>query len=171
MSSLCDGGGESGGGLIGRPATVVIGLGNPLRGDDGIGIVLVAELAAALAGRADLECADAGASGMQVVHLIAGRRKAVLLDCARMGAPPGAIRCFTPGDARAQHMLARLSLHEGDLLQMLELSRRLGEAPGEIVIFGIEPADLSPSPALSPLLAARVPAYLRRIAAELDAPA
>jgi len=131
--------------------TIVIGLGNPLLGDDGIGIRLVNDLAAEYAGSA-IEFADAGTSGMRVLHLIAGRKKAVIIDGALMHADPGTIRRFTPGDLITRNLLAHLTNHEGNLLEILDLSRRLGELPEQIVIFGIEPASISPGEALSPIL-------------------
>jgi hydrogenase maturation protease len=147
--------------------TIVIGIGNLLMGDDGIGIRLVNDLAAEFAGSADIEFADAGTSGMRVLHLLAGRKKAVILDGALMHAEPGTIRRFTPDDAAARNLLAHLDTHEGNLLEMLDLSRRLGELPAEVVIFGIEPADLAPGERLSPTLSERLESYRQLIGKEL----
>ena len=145
---------------------LVAGLGNPLMGDEGIGVCLVQELArqAERFPAADIE--DLGAGGMSVLHAIAGRRKVVFVDCARMGEPPGTIRRFTLDDVRSKKSLPRLSLHEADLLQVLELSRSLGECPEEVVIFGIEPESVAPG-GLSDTLRGCVPGCLRTIAAEL----
>jgi len=147
--------------------TIVIGLGNPLMGDDGIGIRLVNDLAVEFAGDA-VEFADAGTSGMCVLHLIAGRKKAFLIDCALMNADPGTIRRFTPDDITARNILAHLSNHEGSLLEILDLSRRLGELPEEVVIFGIEPVRVSPGEYLSPTLAEQLDYYRQFIGKELS---
>jgi len=148
--------------------TIVIGIGNPLMGDDGIGIRLVNDLAAEFTSRVDIEFADAGTSGMRVLHLLAGRKKAVIIDGALMHAEPGEIRRFTPGEAAARNLLARLDTHEGNLLEILDLSRRLGELPVEVVIFGIEPADLTPGECLSPTLADRLESYRQIIGKEFS---
>ena len=141
---------------------IVIGLGNPLMRDDGIGIRLVNDLAAEFAGDA-VEFADAGTSGMCVLHMIANRKKVILIDCAKMNAKPGAIRRFTPDDVIARNILAHLTNHEGSLLEILVLSRRLGELPEEIVIFGIEPVSVSPGEFLSPILVEQLGYYRQLI--------
>ena len=148
--------------------TIIIGIGNPLMGDDGIGSSLVNELAAEYAGRAGLEFADVGVSGMRVLHLLAGRKKAVIIDGARMRAEPGEIRRFTPDEVTARNLLAHLDTHEGNLLEIIDLARRLGELPEEVVIFGIEPADLAPGERLSLTLADRLESYRQIISKEFS---
>ncbi|OPZ84922.1 MAG: Hydrogenase 2 maturation protease [bacterium ADurb.Bin429] len=146
--------------------TVIIGIGNPLCGDDGVGIALLE----ALEGRVDADLVDAGTSAMQVVHALAGRHRAILLDCARMGLPFGTLRRFTPEEVANGTSLPRLSLHEGDLLAFLALARNLGAAPEEIILFGIEPASLEPAMHLSSILVAQMGDYLTAIIAEAKAP-
>lgn len=150
---------------------VVIGLGNPLMGDEGIGIRLVAELAALAEHFPDTEFLDLGTSGMAVVHALAGRRKAILLDCAFMREAPGTLRRFAPEEVRSGKIERSFTMHEGDLLQFLELARVLGDAPDDIVLFGIEPEGVSPGEGLSATLAARVGEYAEAILAELIGPA
>jgi len=98
---------------------------------------------------------------------MAGRRKAVFIDCAFMDEAPGTIRRFTPDQVSSQKALAGLSLHEGDLLKIIELSRSLGECPPEVVIFGIQPQSIEPGEALSPALSTRLDEYADAVAAEL----
>ncbi len=146
--------------------TVVIGLGNPLLTDEGIGVCLVEELA-------KLEFPgvvfhDLGTSCARVLHAIAGMEKAVFIDCAFMGEAPGVIRSFTPDDVKSVKKLGHFSLHEGDLLGTIELSSRLGECPKELLIFGIQPLDLSQGQSLSPLLAGKLEEYIKVISAELN---
>jgi len=148
--------------------TIIIGIGNPLMGDDGIGIRLVNDLAAEYAARADIEFADAGTSGMRVLHLLAGRKKAIIIDGALMHTEPGVIRRFTPDEVAVRNILACLDTHEGNLLKILDLSRRLGELPEEVIIFGIEPADLAPGERLSPTLSERLESYRQLIGKELS---
>ncbi|MBU4199071.1 MAG: hydrogenase maturation protease [Verrucomicrobia bacterium] len=150
-----------------RP-TVVIGLGNTLMSDEGIGVHLVRALVVRANQFPAVDFRELGTAGMAVLHTLAGRRKAVLLDCVRMNEPPGAIRRFNPDQVASGKVLPGFSLHEGDLLEILALSRRLGEFPGTVILFGIQPASLDVGDSLSPVLAARFEEYLRLIAAELD---
>ena len=109
---------------------------------------------------------DLGTGGLAVLHALEGRRKVVFADCAFMGEAPGTMRRFTPEQVRSRKVRARRSLHEGDLLGTLELAERLGRCPGEVVIFGVEPASTEPHPGLSPVLEARVGEYVEHVVAE-----
>lgn len=146
---------------------IVIGLGNLLMSDEGIGVRLVERLAARAAEFQDVQFLDAGTSGMVALHAMAGKHKAVFVDCALMGEPPGTIRRFTPEQASSLKKMPGLSLHEGDLFGILELSKQLGECPPEVVIFGIQPDRIEPEPQLSPTLAGRLADYEAAVRAEL----
>lgn len=150
-----------------RKPVVVIGLGNSLLADEGIGVRVVEDLSRRAAEFPGVEFLAAGTAGMAVVHAMAGRRKAVLVDCARMDEKPGTCRRFLPDDAASRKQLSGLSLHEGDLMAMIDLSRRLGEAPPDIVVFGIQPADVSMSEQLSPILEAGLAEYEQAVSREL----
>ena len=147
---------------------VVIGLGSPLMGDEGVGVKLVERLAARADEFPGVDFEDLGTSAMGVVHAVAGRRKAILIDCAFMGEEPGTIKRFTPEEVRSTKGLPGFSLHEGDLLRGLDLSKRLGESPAEIIIFGIEPKNISPAENLSEIIAAKMDEYEKLILAELE---
>lgn len=148
--------------------TVVIGLGNPLMSDEGVGVRVLERLRAGGLPEA-VEAMDLGTSGMAVLHAIAGRERAVFIDCACMGCAPGTLRRFVPDEVRSRKVATRLSLHEGDLVNTLALSRRLGECPAEVVLFGIEPAEMGPGLDLSPALAANVDRYAEAVRRELEA--
>ena len=133
-----------------RPA--VIGLGSALMSDEAAGL----HVARALDGVAGADAIEAGLAGFGLIHLLAGRQRVVLADCARMGCAPGAVRRFGPDDVRSRKALAGFSLHEGDLLSTLEVAKRVGDCPAEIVIFGIEPERIGPGADLTPVVRAAV---------------
>lgn len=149
---------------------VVVGLGNLLMSDEGIGVAIIEQLRARDEEFPGVDLLDAGTSGASMLHLIAGRRKAVIVDCACLGEAPGTLRRFTPDQVRTQKELSGLSLHEADALGVIELSRRLGECPGEVVIFGIQPERVEPGATLSSLLQSRLDEYTERVAQELREP-
>ncbi|MFC1999558.1 hydrogenase maturation protease [Chloroflexota bacterium] len=146
---------------------VVGGLGNSLMTDEGVGLCVVRELAAMSERFSNVDFVELGSSLMNVVHAIAGRRKAVLIDCALMDEPAGTIRRFSPDEVVSTKPMAHFSLHEGDLLHVLELSRRLGECPEEVVIFGIQPQSMALGDGLSSMLRERLKDYVKMIGAEL----
>ncbi len=147
---------------------LIICLGNPLMRDEGIGIRLVSELMAHLTDNPDVEVMDLGTGGLSVIHAIAGREKIIFVDCAIMGQTPGLIHRFTPGQVRSKKVRMRYSLHEGDLLNTLELSRRLDQCPDDIVIFGIEPKEIAHGEGLTSELENNIQQYVRAIMKELD---
>ncbi len=146
---------------------VVIGLGNLLLSDEGIGVALARDLAREASAWPGVEVLEMGTGGLAVVHALEGRRAALFLDCARMGTPPGTLRRFAPAAVAATPGSAPLTLHAGNLLDLLALARRTGSCPPDVVIVGIEPASLAPGRALSARLRARLPAYRRAVRAEL----
>jgi hydrogenase maturation protease len=148
-------------------STVVLGLGNPLMADEGIGVYLVERLAESAGEYPDVDFIDVGTGGLTVLHKIEGRGKAIFIDCAYMGEEPGAIRRFTPEEVVSTKVLAHQSLHEADLLRIIDLARELGQAPGETVIFGIQPERIEPAMGLSPVLMGRIDEYLAVILREL----
>ena len=146
---------------------VVVGIGNILKTDEGIGVRIFQELYKCVDEFPSIDFVDLGSGGMRLLHLIAHRKKAVIIDCAFMGKPEGTISRFTPEQVTTQKLLAGLSLHESDVLGVVALSRQLGEAPEEIVIFGIEPYSIDPGEDLSTELEKRLCNYVSQIKEEL----
>jgi hydrogenase maturation protease len=147
--------------------TIVLGLGNPLMADEGIGTRLVELLAEKYPDFPDVDFTDAGTGGMALMTHFSGRKKAILIDCALMGTEPGTIIRFTPEDVTTVKKLAHQSLHEADILKIIELAKQFGECPDEIVLFGIEPVVIEQRMELSPQLENNLGDYVAKITEEL----
>jgi len=147
--------------------TLVLGLGNPLMADEGIGTYLVQRLAELKDKFPNVDFIDAGTGGIAILHLIEDRPKIVIIDCARMGLQPGDIKRFTPEQAQSVKAMTHQSLHEADILGIIDMARRLGRCTGKIVIFGIEPELVQPAQQLSSVLTERIDYYIVEICAEL----
>jgi hydrogenase maturation protease len=147
---------------------VVLGLGNPLMADEGVGVAVIEQLQSQAERYPDVELIDAGTGGMAVLHWIEGRQKAIFVDCAFMDEPPGTIRRFTPDQVRSTKKLAHQSLHEADLLKILDLAEQLGQAPQQVVIFGIQPETVTPRLGLSKIIKDRMEHYIEVIRSELE---
>ncbi len=150
-----------------KKETIVLGLGNPLMGDEGIGIKLIEMLQSASGDFPEADFVDAGTGGMSLLHLISGRRKAVIIDCCVMGETPGAIKKFTPDEVKTVKQLTHLSLHEVDIIKVIDLARQLGECPEEITFFGIEPETVTQQMELSDILTDRLAQYIETIKTQL----
>jgi hydrogenase maturation protease len=153
-----------------RTSIVVLGLGNPLMADEGIGVAVIERLQSQAGQYPGVEFIDAGTGGMAVLHRIDGREKAIFVDCAFMDDPPGTIRRFTPDQVRSTKMLTHQSLHEVDLLNILDLAEQLGQAPRRVVIFGIQPEAVTNRLGLSKIVEDRMEQYVEVIRSEIENP-
>ena len=151
-----------------RSDIVVLGLGNPLMADEGIGGFLINKLFEKKDDYPDIDFIDAGTGGMSLLHLIAQRRKAIIIDCAYMGKPPGTIVRFEPKNVKTVKRLIHYSLHEIDILKVIEFARQLNQCPDDMVIFGIEPWKIELQNNLSSALLKKIDEYLETIENELQ---
>lgn len=152
-----------------RKEVLVVGLGNPLMGDEGVGVYLIKELSRQKERFPFAEFVDAGTAGVRLLHLIANRRKVIFIDCAYMQKEPGAIVRFRPDEVKTVKRFSGQSLHEADLLKIIEMSKKLGECPDRIVIYGIEPEEVKEGMGLSKVLAERIDNYVSVISREIEA--
>ena len=141
---------------------LVLGLGNPLRGDDGVGCRLIEELA-----RRELppgvQVLDGGTAGLRLLDLLEGWERVIVVDAAEMGRRPGEFLRFTPADVRLASMPDRCSLHHAGLSEVLALADALGEPLPDIVIFGVQPAQVGWGEGLSAAVEAALPALAKAV--------
>jgi len=137
--------------------------------DEGIGPRVIAEIEARY-DCAAIDLLDCGTAGFAFIHLLENREKAVIIDCAFMDAEPGQITRFTPDEVSTTKKLAHASLHEADIMGIVELHRRTSQNPAEIIIFGIQPFNLRQGRPLSPLLEKNMALYASAVAREAGIP-
>jgi hydrogenase maturation protease len=124
--------------------TAVIGIGNPLRRDDGIGIILLEKLVEKKDNLSEnLEYIDGGTGGMNLLHLLASYDKVLIIDAVDFKGKPGDYKIFKSNKVISQKQSIDFSTHESDMLKIIKLSKKLDECPDEILIFGIQPKDVS----------------------------
>ena len=145
--------------------TKIIGIGNPLMGDDGVGIAVIERLQA-LSLPPGVEVIDGGTGGVTLLHLIEGADRVFFVDAVDMDRPPGTIAVFAAAQILSRES-PNLSLHETGLPQVLALGRELGPLP-EITLYGVQPQSVARSIALSPAVKAAVPSLVERIVRDLS---
>lgn len=150
-----------------RKEIVVLGVGNTLMSDEGIGVYVVRELMKLSNVFRQVDFVEIGSSLIGVLHTIAGRKKAILVDSVYMKESAGYIRRFLPEEVISNKIVTGLSMHEGDLLSVLELSLRLGERPKDVILFGIQPEKIELGDRLSDTLRHGLGGYAERVAEEL----
>jgi hydrogenase maturation protease len=150
-----------------QPATLVLGLGNPLRGDDGVGPFVVKALEERHLPQG-VEALDGGSGGLALLQIIEGRDRVIVIDAAEMGRQPGEFVRFQPEEARFAQRSEEFSFHETGLGEALALAKALDQPLPEMVIFGVQPAQMDWGESLSPAVRVAVPDLVEAILAELD---
>lgn len=150
-----------------RKAVAIVGLGNRMMRDEGIGVRIVERLAQRNDLPHDTDAIELGVGGFLLLHEIEGRQRVLIIDCARMGTEPGTLRGFRPDEARSVKVLPRMSLHEGDVLETLALAESLGQCPPDVMLYGIEPESVEPGRDLTSTLESRLDQYVAHILSEL----
>jgi hydrogenase maturation protease len=149
--------------------TLVLGLGNPLVTDDGVGLRVAAEIARQVAGRADVEVGEDYWGGLRLMERLVGYDRAIVIDAVVSGAPPGTIHRLSPGSIPTQRSA---SAHDVTLPTALALGRQSGMPlpPDEqILLVGIEAQDvLTFGEQCTPAVQAAVPRAVREVLEALD---
>lgn len=146
--------------------TLILGVGNPLMGDDGAGIE-----AARILSEADLPenvtVQEAGTPGWGLVEWIKDWDSVVIVDAAQMGLTPGEWQRFDSSDVRLIAGEKSISLHQTDLAGGLALAQALDMLPKEITFYGIEPESTDQGMDLSPAIRSSLPELVKNILQEV----
>ena len=146
----------------------VIGIGNPLRQDDGIGIFLLEKLVEIKDDLPDdIEYIDGGTGGMNLLHLFARFDIVVFIDAVNFGGKIGESKFFNSEDVISKNIQIKISTHGSDILKIIQLSKELGENPDEIFIFGVQPQDIAPGTRLSHEIQENIDLLLNNLKVEL----
>lgn len=147
--------------------TLILGLGNPLLGDEGIG-VRVAEELDKLELPAGVTVLEGGTAGVNLINLMEGYQRVIIVDAADMGRVPGSVFRFTPSEARFKTAPTLLSPHQIGFGEVLALAEALELGPPEVVIIGVQPSRIESGTGLSSELKKTIPQIIRIIHDELD---
>jgi len=148
----------------GRTGTLVLGIGNVLMGDEGVGVEAVRRLQE-LPLPPGVECLEGGTGSFVLLGPMREAGRILLVDAAADEAPPGTVRRLTPRFSKDYPR--SLTAHDIGLKDLLDAFHLMGEPP-EVVLFAVSvrpPAD--PYLGLSPAVAAAVPEVVRSILEEL----
>ena len=148
--------------------TLVLGLGNPLLGDDAIGLKVAAIVRERLSARDDVEVHEEEAGGLRLMERLSGYDRAILVDAIVSDGVPGEIRLLNPDEVPTQ----RTAIAHGiDLPGALALGRSLGlPMPAAVRVVAIEAASvLEFRHDMTPAVAAAVEPAVSAVLAEIGA--
>lgn len=148
-------------------AALVLGVGNLMRGDDGVGIAVARRLRAR--GLPGVHVMESDGDVGELVQALAEKTRVIAVDASHGGPRPGTIRRVDAGVASPVALLGGRSTHGLGLADAVELARRLGRLPPAVIVYAVEGRSFELGDGLSAEVAAAAADVEERIASELGA--
>ena len=146
---------------------MVIGVGNILHGDDGLGVHTIEQLRRESL-PPQVKILDGGTAGIDLLYLLEGAEHALFVDSLDAGDEPGAMFRIPwevlADDVPGQQQMT--SLHDFNLWAVLSLADKLGKMPS-VLIFGIQPGNIEFGAGLSPSVSGAIPLLVQAIKKEI----
>lgn len=152
----------------GKMKTLILGIGNPILSDDGVGFLVAERLRKALKRRKDITVKETSVSGLSLLDEVTGYERLIIVDAIQTKeGTPGNIYRLSPADFKVGRMAV---IHDVGLFNALELARKLDmEVPGEVVIFAIEAKDIATfSEKCSPEVKKAIPQAIEMVLKEVS---
>jgi len=150
-----------------KPKVLVLGVGNILLKDEGVGVRCVEKLLAEYAFAPNVELMDGGTLGMALMDAIMGCDRLIVVDAVVNGGRPGEMYRLT-GVEMGKSVAFKNSMHQTDLLETLATCKVLGTCP-DTVVLGVEPKDFDPwGVELTPPVQARLEDLCQAVLREID---
>ncbi len=146
---------------------LIIGLGNVLLTDDGLGVHVINQLNKRDFSR-EIEILEGGTLSINLLDELIGREKVIAIDAVKGGQKPGTLYKFNYSEVKQFYNNNTMSLHQLDFVKALEIGEFLGKPLPEITIFGVEPESLGMSMELSESVQSRVPDVIDAIIREVE---
>jgi hydrogenase maturation protease len=145
---------------------VVIGVGNPLRGDDGVGLAVAAALERRVPhGVAIVPCEQ---EPSRLLDVWDGAQGAIVVDAAASGGEPGTIRRFDASETPVPAGVFRSSTHAFGVGDAIELARALGRLPQHVLVYGVEGGRFAPGERLTAPVEAAVAEVTQAVLSDLE---
>jgi len=147
--------------------TLILGVGNILLSDDGVGVHAVRRLQEVTQLPDEVQVLDAGTKGLDLLHYLEGVSHLIIVDAVETGGPPGTLIRLA-GDQVPAYLSLKMSPHEIGLPDMLFAAQLRDLYPEEVVVLGVQPATTEVGLELSEPVAARVDELVEQMLAELE---
>jgi len=145
----------------------VLGLGNVLMGDDGLGPAVVHAFEAEYVVPPGVEVVDLGTPGLDLLPWLADVERVILVDTIKSDLPPGTVRVYEKADLLRHAPTARVGPHDPGVKEALLALEFAGRAPQEVVLIGVVPESTALGLELTSAVKAAVPFALEQIASAL----
>ena len=128
---------------------LLLGLGNILLQDEGLGVYALEQLQARYHLPANVRALDGGTMGLDLLPYLGQATHLLILDAVQIGQPPGTLVRLEGAEIPAALSL-KMSMHQVGLQELLALGDLVGTLPPRVVVWGIQPAWLDWGLELSP---------------------
>jgi hydrogenase maturation protease len=145
--------------------TVILGIGNILLQDDGVGVHVIKQLENEKL-PSTIELVDGGTSTLDTLGLFLDYKKVIVVDCLRAGLEPGTIYKIKPEDIKS-YQKENLSIHDVQILDVVNMANMMNKYP-EVVIFGIEPEKIALDLEMTSTMLSKIPEIIYNIKKELE---
>ena len=145
--------------------TVILGIGNILLQDDGVGVHVIKQLENENL-PSTIELVDGGTSTLDTLGLFLDYKKVIVVDCLRAGLKPGTIYKIKPEDIKS-YKKENLSIHDVQILDVVNMANMMNKFP-EVVIFGIEPEEITLNLEMTKTMICKIPEIIYNIKKELQ---
>jgi hydrogenase maturation protease len=148
-------------------ADLVVGIGNLIMGDDGVGVRVVQQLADSRCLPAGVRLLDGGTLGLDLLYHLEGVERLLFVDAVDWGAAPGSL-IRMEGEEIPELFATRLSPHQVGLQDLLAVADLQGMTFAEMVLWGIQPASIGLGLDLSPAVAEGFPTLVAKVVDEVS---
>lgn len=149
------------------PAITVLGIGNILLRDDGVGIRALEALRRDFSFGGNVTLIDGGTTIFHNMGIFAGAEKMIVFDAVKLDGPPGTVYAFNSDEYRVK-MPRKATSHDVGVLNTLSMMELIGQKPPEVIIIGVQPKEYDTwSEELTPEVTAAIPEMIRRAVAQL----
>lgn len=146
---------------------VVLGLGNPLFQDEGLGIHLIHQLMQTSANE-QVDFVDGGTDALALLGVVEEAEHLLIIDAIDGDYPPGTI-CQFAGKEIPLLVAGRMSVHQIGFQEVLALAELRGKLPAHIVLIGVQPESLDWGTELSPPVAKTLPCLTEMVYEQINA--
>ncbi len=147
------------------PRIVILGVGNLLLSDEGVGVHVANELTK-MDLPAEVSVVEGGTEGFGLIDIISEADRLIVVDAVKRGGAPGSVYHFDIDEIQDCSPGFKTSLHQIGILEVLNLAGLIGKKPRTTVI-GVEPKSLEMSMELSPEIKDKIPQIIQLIFDEL----
>ena len=145
---------------------LVLGIGNLLMADDGVGVRVVQGMVDRYRFPAGVTVLDGGTLGLDLLPRLEGVERLLVVDAVETGGKPGTMVRLT-GEEIPLALETKVSPHQMGLKDLLTVAALLGHLPGEMVLWGVQPGSIELDMALTPLVAEKMPLLEEEVLREL----